>query len=488
MHYYRHFGLSNPPFEMTGKPNSLYMSKAHIEGLAALEWGLLHEPGQFTLLMGEAGTGKTTLINVLLSRHFQCIANADGRALYSIRTSDLARITYVMNPKLGFEEMLRVVLEQLGYPPTSSMTKLELLRQFESLFGQLRPRERIAIIVDEAQALSDETLEELRLFSNYGQYGKGHLEILLVGQPELLTRLMEPSLRQFHQRIGARAMLNPLQREEAFEYIEHKLRENGGSTKEIFSQRALKLLVDHSHGIPRQLNLLCNNALIRTYGSGLRWVTIEVAREAVREYENLAKTEEKFRKPIGRRALHSIMARPAIPIVGVGLIALVGFCARGVRMRDIALIASGIANTNVRQYREAHDTSQNALPLIKASGDSVADNPLGGSPANGPLTLSASHIANDEAAKHGPRDAIAIPRLGPTQASGAPSFVSAPISNATQADTAVAPKSLKTSLQASPSPTIIEEPGGSEAGAEPAHHSLNRREASGQTTQLAHSI
>jgi type II secretory pathway predicted ATPase ExeA len=76
MSYYRQFGLSNPPFEMVSKPNSLYMSKAHREGLAALEWGLLHEPGHFTLLMGQAGTGKTTLINVLLDRHFQCIANA----------------------------------------------------------------------------------------------------------------------------------------------------------------------------------------------------------------------------------------------------------------------------------------------------------------------------------------------------------------------------------------------------------------------------
>src|SRR3984893_16116828 len=137
MNYYRQFGLSSPPFEMVSKPNSLYMSKAHREGIAVLEWGLLREPGHFTLLMGQAGTGKTTLINVLLGRHFQSIANADGRPIYSIRTSDLARIAYVMNPKLGFEEMLRVVLDQLGYPPGST-TKVALLREFEQLFGELR--------------------------------------------------------------------------------------------------------------------------------------------------------------------------------------------------------------------------------------------------------------------------------------------------------------------------------------------------------------
>src|SRR6202140_3521965 len=233
MYFYRHFNLSRPPFEMVGQPNSLYMSKSHREGLAALEWGLLHEPGSFTLLMGEVGTGKTTLINVLLSRHY-----------------DLARIAYVMNPKLGFEEMLRVILEQLGYLP-NAVTKLDLLRKFEWVFGQLRPMERIANIIDEAQALSDETLEELRLFSNYGRDSEGHVEILLVGQPELLTRLMAPSLRQFHQRIGARAVLNPLRREEAFQYIDYKLREAGGSAHQIFAQRALAEIVDHSHGIPR---------------------------------------------------------------------------------------------------------------------------------------------------------------------------------------------------------------------------------------------
>src|SRR5579863_7421282 len=103
MDYYRHFGLTRPPFEIVGQPASLYLSQAHREGLAALEWGLLHEPGCFTLLVGEVGTGKTTLINVILGRHY-----------------DYARIAYLMNPKLSFEEMLRKILEQLGYLSTAA--------------------------------------------------------------------------------------------------------------------------------------------------------------------------------------------------------------------------------------------------------------------------------------------------------------------------------------------------------------------------------
>jgi general secretion pathway protein A len=400
MSYYRQFGLSNPPFEMVSKPNSLYMSKAHREGLAALEWGLLHEPGHFTLLMGQAGTGKTTLINVLLDRHFQCIANADGQAIYSIRTSDLARIAYVMNPKLGFEEMLRLVLEQLGYPP-SATTKPELLRKFEWLFGELRPRERIAIIIDEAQALSDETLEDLRMFSNYSERGKGHLEILLVGQPELLTRLMDPSLRQFHQRIGARAILNPLQREEAFEYIEHKLQESGGSTKRVFGKRALQILVHHSHGIPRQLNLLCNNALIRAYASDLRIVTMKVAREAIREFENLAGTGEKFREPIGRRALHSITSHPAISSAGVSLIAMLGLYSLWVPIPSIRPVISEVAKRNVTPHLITPLIGTgNAGPIGKVPAHSVEEAALSHSIANDPLARPSQHLANNVAAKH----------------------------------------------------------------------------------------
>src|SRR5216683_2930502 len=380
MEYYRHFGLSTPPFEIVGHPIALYMSKAHREGLAALEWGLLHEPGSFTLLMGDVGTGKTTLINAIISRNYE-----------------YARIVYLMNPRLSFGEMLRVILEQLGYLPTAT-TKLDLLKKFEWLFEQLRPRERIAIIIDEAQGLSDDTLEELRLFSNYAQSGKGHLEILLVGQPELLDRLMSSSLRQFHQRIGARAILNPLQRDEALEYVEFKLRASGGSAKKIFAQRALADLVDHSQGIPRQINLLCNNALIRAYAADLPWVTRSVAQAAIKEYENLAGMYEEFREPLGRSALHFATARPAIALVGLGLIGLIGLFSLGVRVPDIGLThraeSGSVASANA---------GHSEVPVGNANHTAVAEEAeshalQGGTPVREGLRPTASQRVDSEAA------------------------------------------------------------------------------------------
>ncbi len=383
MNLHQHFGLSGPPFEMVGQPTSLYMSKSHREGLAALEWGLLHEPGNFTLLMGEIGTGKTTLINVLLGRHYE-----------------LARICHVMNPKLGFEEMLRVILEQLGYLP-SAATKLELLKKYERVFEQLRPKERIAVIVDEAQALSDETLEELRLFSNYARNSKGHLEILLVGQPELLTRLTAPSLQQFHQRIGARAVLNRLKREEALEYIDHKLRNAGGSANAIFDKSALGEIVDRSQGVPRQLNLLCNNALIRAYAAGLRRVTLRIARAAIGEYDNLGKAIEEFHQPLLRPAGRSLIAHPAI--AGLGLAVLAGLCFLGVKESSrIELALSGGANpspvsSKVAQKNEADIKAVSKIPTDTHTGASADGTAVSRPPAPGQNDHEANKRAVDVA-------------------------------------------------------------------------------------------
>lgn len=266
--YYRHFGLSGAPFQFTPSPKLLFMSKAHRETLAALEWALLHEPGGFTLLIGETGTGKTTLIVSLLARSYERV-----------------RTAYVSNPKLGFDGLLRDIARQLGIPPQAE--RLEMFGAFDRYLAGLGEGERAVVIVDEAQALSDEMLEDLRLFSNRERGEDQRLHFVFAGQPGLLTRLMAPGLRQVNERIGTRALLNPLEAAEARAYVEYRLAAYGGSAEAVFGRGTVDHMLARSGGNPRRINVLCHNALLRAYHAGEPMVSLESARAAVLEIENL---------------------------------------------------------------------------------------------------------------------------------------------------------------------------------------------------------
>ncbi len=267
--YYQHFGLNGPPFQFTPSPAMVYMSQTHREGMAALEWGLMHESSGFSVLAGESGTGKTTLIASLLSRQYQRL-----------------HLAYVTNPRLDFPDVLRLILTQLGVEAVG-LSKGEMLDALGGFLGGLRPAERVAIIFDEAQGLSDEALEDLRLLSNYGRPGESQLQLILAGQPELLRRLMAPNLRQFNERIGARTLLVPLDANETLEYIDYRLRSKGGTAAKVFSPKALKYIVSASAGVPRRVNVLCHNAMLLAYAEGARQVTLKMAKSAVAEYQDL---------------------------------------------------------------------------------------------------------------------------------------------------------------------------------------------------------
>jgi general secretion pathway protein A len=267
--YYSHFGLTGPPFQLTSSPAQLYMSKEHREAYAALEWGLLHEPSGFTLLIGEVGTGKTTLALAILARQYE-----------NVRTA------YLSNPKLTFEEIVKLVMKQLGIK-TRSKSKLADLEAVNDFLCALKPGERVVVMMDEAQGLSDETMEQLRLLSNSGKKDEKQLHFVFIGQPELLRRLTNPSLRQLEQRIGARTVLNPLQRAECHEYIEQRLRAVNGTADRIFKAGALRYLVRRGGGIPRRINVLCHNAMLLAYSGGARMVDTRMVEAAVTEYDSL---------------------------------------------------------------------------------------------------------------------------------------------------------------------------------------------------------
>ena len=219
--YHRHFGLSGPPFQFTPAPDALYLSPTHREALAVLEWGLLHEPTGFTLLAGESGVGKTTMVCSILARRH-----------WNVRTALLS------NPRLNFDQMMQVVMSQLA-PGWSGQTRLELTEGFAELLDDLAPGERVAIVIDEAQELSDDALEGLRLLSNADTFAERRLQIIFVGQPELIERLGHPEMHSLNQRIGARALLKPLGAAEVREYIDCRLRAKGGAgQQDIRSRRA----------------------------------------------------------------------------------------------------------------------------------------------------------------------------------------------------------------------------------------------------------
>jgi len=299
--YHEHFGLSGAPFEFNPTASVLFMSAGHREGLAALEWGL-REPSGFTMLVGEIGAGKTTLIYSLLATQHQGVRSA-----------------WVANPRLSFEEMLRQILGQLGVDQSETSGKLALLQAFDAQLAGLAADECVAVIIDEAQDLSDDALEDLRLLSNFQSLERRRLQIVLVGQIELARRLSGPQLRQLNQRIGARALLPTLRGKEIYDYVEYRVRSRGGDVERLFTRGAIKELTRESGGIPRRINVLCHNALLLAFAEGEECVTDQHVRDATRDYDHLlvsrATTREKIAASASAatRAAVTRLARIATP-------------------------------------------------------------------------------------------------------------------------------------------------------------------------------
>jgi type II secretory pathway predicted ATPase ExeA/phage tail protein X len=266
--YYKHFGLNGPPFSLSSSSAPLYLSSGHREGMAALQWGL-REPSGFTMLVGDIGTGKTTLVHALLANR-----------------SAAAHSAFVTSPTLSFEEILQVIAGQLGYTPAGT-GKLELIQALDAFVATLGADESAALIFDEAQDLSDQTLEELRLLSNSPIDVNKRLQIVLVGQLELARRLERPELRQLNQRIGARALLPTLRPDEVAEYVEYRLRAQGGDVRKLFRRDALRELARLSGGIPRRINMICHNAMVLAYAEQDRRISATHVKEAARDYDQL---------------------------------------------------------------------------------------------------------------------------------------------------------------------------------------------------------
>jgi type II secretory pathway predicted ATPase ExeA len=278
MEYYQYFRLDGPPFQPASPRGAVYFSPTHLQGLATLESGLEGDLSGLTMLTGEAGSGKTTLIYSLLQRDYK-----------------RARIAHIDNPKLSFLEIMQVVLTQLNlYSPGS--TKLDYINALDHLLELHGKEERIAIVIDESQVLSDDVLEELRLLSNHGQRdGRSLLQLILVGQPELAERLKKPELRQLNQRISSRGQLGPLNLREGIMYVDCRLNAVGGKCSALFEPRALECLLRRSDGIPRKINMLCYTAMMAAFYAGENKISHRTAKKTAAEYHDAVAIE--YRKP-----------------------------------------------------------------------------------------------------------------------------------------------------------------------------------------------
>ncbi len=307
--YAAHFGLANEPFSLTPDPFFLYPSPSHAEALAALKVGLLGRRG-LLVMIGEVGTGKTTLLYTLLSELGQ-----------EVRTA------YISNTRLSFEDMLRQALADFGVAAAGD-SRAALLAALNAFLARCAAEDRTAaLIIDEAQNLSDETFENLRLLSNYETFDRKLLQIVLVGQPELEARLRNPHIRQIAERVAVRCYVNPLGWKESREYIRHRLARAGGSL-ELLTPAALRLVQWKSRGLPRRINIICHNAFLFAYGHDARRVTWHFVRAAVREREGRGLVQ--MRGPLARRLDGALGRRPGrigTVLAGAALSALIGVAA-----------------------------------------------------------------------------------------------------------------------------------------------------------------
>jgi general secretion pathway protein A len=265
--YSAFFGIAEKPFAITPDPRYLYLGARHAEALAHLVYGI-NEAGGFIQLTGEVGTGKTTTIRSLLAR-----------------TPGNAEIALIINPRLSPLEFLQTICEELGIgvPDAAIGNGKELVDQLNSyLLRAHAAGRRVVLIVDEAQNLSAEVLEQVRLLTNLETESQKLLQIILIGQPELRSLLERNDLRQLAQRVTARYHLEPLSREDTLAYVRHRLRV-AGATSDIFTRAALREVYRLSRGVPRVINVICDRALLAAYSGEQHQVGGTLVRRAASE-------------------------------------------------------------------------------------------------------------------------------------------------------------------------------------------------------------
>ena len=256
------YQMHERPFNVTADPKFLYLNARYREALASLHYGITQRKG-FVTLIGEAGTGKTTLLKKLLD-------DLDAST----------RTVFVFNTNVTFDEILEYIFGEFDLPVHNGKRLYMLQRLNQFLLEELGKGRNVALLIDEAQDLDYSVLEDLRLLSNLETAKEKILQIVLSGQPELGQKLGNPGLRQLRQRVAVNCRLLPLSREELSEYIQARLTAAGAADTKLFTRDAEERIFEISAGIPRLVNIVCDNALVIGYALGKRRIAADVVNEA----------------------------------------------------------------------------------------------------------------------------------------------------------------------------------------------------------------
>jgi general secretion pathway protein A len=281
--YCKHFGFTQKPFDVTPDHRFLYATPGHREALASILYGIRQRRG-FVVLVGEAGTGKTTLLRAALNRLDKNTKSA-----------------FLFNSDLPFLEVMALILDELGILPTvGKLTRILAFRRLNDFaISQFAAGGNVVIMVDEAQNYDPKTLEGLRLLSNVESGRHKMIQVVLSGQPELDHKLSKRAMQQFAQRISLRRTTALLNEEHTYAYIRHRLKVAGYKGSDLFSKKAMNLIWLHSEGIPRKVNILCDNVLLNAYGMNEKKIKAMAVAEAVNDL-SFGRSSQSSAKPPSR--------------------------------------------------------------------------------------------------------------------------------------------------------------------------------------------
>jgi general secretion pathway protein A len=266
--YTRYYGFKERPFEITPDPRFIYLSENHQEALAHLKYAV-QEGKSFSVITGEAGTGKTTLVQLLLN-------SLDGHV----------HTCYIFNPILDRADFLNYVCEDLGIESVEMKSRGQCLAALHSfLLARFAEDEKVFLIIDEAQTLDTDLLQEVRLLTNLETSRSKLLHVILLGQPELKKILAQSHFRPLKQRITVRYHLNHLNRKETKEYILFRMKRAGAQNIALFEESAIREIYKYSKGIPRLINIVCDNALLAGYAGEHKRIGRALIRGVIRDLE-----------------------------------------------------------------------------------------------------------------------------------------------------------------------------------------------------------